>query len=208
MRELIFSFSRKSVRWLEFWVGSRSRTANSEKYNLGLWENRYSGMVDMVLWLDFILFIPKLPPVLSSHSQLILPHTNGSTTRLDDELIVWHWPLNRMKRRGPGNVISQYNYIPNGLSSTKDVKWWCAFSQRPFIMIWRTSEALCYHLPTRQTLSGHFPDRGTNISFALTSSYIHIVILTLDAATEAGSAALHKSGNTGSFSKSELEIIR
>lgn len=118
---------------------------------------------------------PLTSSCLSSHSQLILPHTYGVTTRVDDELIVWHWPLNRMKRRGPGNVISQYNYIPNGLSSTKDVKWWCAlslsgesqqrhFGQRPLAMTSRTPKALCYHLPTRQTLTGHFPDRGNNMS--------------------------------------------
>lgn len=40
------------------------------------------------------------------------------------------------------------------------------------------------------------------------SSYIHVVILTLDAGTEAGSVGLHKSDNFCSFSQSEFKIIR
>lgn len=125
-----------------------------------------------------------------------------------------------MKAGDSATVISKHNYISYGLPSLDDLKRLRAppfsrlvererereqwhFGQRPSGTIWRTSHALCYQ------------KRGRSVSSIMllmhclhSGSYIHVVILTLNAGTDAGSVGFYKPEKICSASKSEFKMIR
>lgn len=154
----------------------------------------------------------------SLHSSLIFHHLYFISKGLKKGVIVQSQDLKRMKAGDSATAISKHNYISYGLPSLDDLKRLRAlpfsrlverereqwhFGQRPSGTIWRTSHALCYQ------------KRGRSVSSIMllmhclhSGSYIHVVILTLNAGTDAGSVGFYKPEKICSASKSEFKMIR
>ena len=173
-----------SWRWISFWPRMREWAAWMKGKQI------FREMEEIVLWLDFSwtslsfglslflslpLFFIKLTPFC-----LHTPLSYVITTRVEEDgPIVWDRPLLRGWKRGRIQVMWYQSIITFQMAlhpwMINGYVFWLGTEsqhrhsgQRPLEMIWRTSKALCYHLPTRQTLSSCFLGHGNNMSLAFT----------------------------------------
>ena len=159
-------------RWISLWPCMRESELRERR------ESRSSEMEEIVFWLgwtstslSFCLtmtvsstFLTPITPF--SHSAL-MRYYHAGRRRAHGETGLWRGWKRGIQVMWYQSVIT----FPMALQPRMIEKWLRAgesqqrrFGRRPLEMIWRTSEALCYHPPAGQTLSSSSPGRGNKMS--------------------------------------------